>query len=229
MSVVEYSDPDNAEGYIRGETVTFRITVENTGEADISGLNVGHAINGGAKATDASGLPLPKAGDNNPRVFDVEYVVTQEDVVRGKVQITATASADGIAELSDSAEVKVIGTRDLRVSLSANHTVVKNADILTHTLWIRNLGSVDEKDLIVSKLFASSTLSYTESEYHPANGSLSLITNSMVAVGADGMIRIPSLPAGASMKLVFNYTVTSQDIGKRDYGQAYRCCRRIRT
>ena len=101
----EVVDEVPEEGFAPGDTVSYLVTVTNSGTGDIAGL----------KATDSLG-DLDYAhdgtlgGDNKSVQFGMTHVVTAKDVVAGKLADTITVTATG-GETELSAEVGLtVGT-----------------------------------------------------------------------------------------------------------------------
>ncbi|MCC8045417.1 MAG: Cna B-type domain-containing protein [Clostridiales bacterium] len=109
------SAPTSSEGYALGETITYTITVTNTGNVDLINVAVEDALvnkTGTYKLTYAGTL-APKASTT----FTVTYTVTADDVAAGFVKnsVTATAVDSNNEEVTGTAEVTV-NTREYGAS-----------------------------------------------------------------------------------------------------------------
>ncbi|MCD7884020.1 MAG: Cna B-type domain-containing protein, partial [Lachnospiraceae bacterium] len=138
------STPASLEGYALGETITYTITVKNTGNVDLYNITVEDELVG-----KTNGSELTYAGSLAPdasTTFDVEYAVTADDVAAGTVTNAVTAEAvdtDG-EEVTDTADVTVDTreygapggltiTKTISVS-SGDVTDEMNADTFTFTV-----------------------------------------------------------------------------------------------
>lgn len=75
-------------GYKAGDVISYRITVTNDGDADLTGVTVSDALTG-----DTWTVGTLAAGAS--RTFNTTYVVTEADAERGSVSNTATAAGTG--------------------------------------------------------------------------------------------------------------------------------------
>lgn len=83
----EVSAPLNGIAYMKGETVKYKITVTNTGEADMEDVEVKDDLTGLEEV-----IPLLKVGKS--RSFITTYVVSEEDALAGTIHNMATAYAE---------------------------------------------------------------------------------------------------------------------------------------
>ena len=79
------SKPENGKTYALGETITYKVTVENNGNVTISDVKVTDAL---TKDEWNAGTMAP--GDK--KEFTAEYTVTEADILAGKVANEAVAS-----------------------------------------------------------------------------------------------------------------------------------------
>jgi len=82
---VATSKPLDANGYAEGETVTYKITVENDGDVALENITVTDDLTGDEWTIDS-------LAPGESKEFEVSYTVTRSDVIRGKVVNTATAT-----------------------------------------------------------------------------------------------------------------------------------------
>ncbi len=81
------STPANGSTYALGETITYKITVTNDGNLTITNVKVDDELTGLHETIESL-----EPGES--KVFTTEYVVTEEDILAGKVVNEATADGD---------------------------------------------------------------------------------------------------------------------------------------
>ena len=84
---VTTSKPANGEKYVLGEEITYKITVKNDGNLTITNITVTDELTGGE-------WQIESLAPNASKEFETSYVVTEDDVLAGKVVNVATATGD---------------------------------------------------------------------------------------------------------------------------------------
>jgi uncharacterized membrane protein len=100
---VTTSTPANGEKYALDETITYKITVKNTGNVTVTDITVTDK-NTGDEWTIASLAP------GESKEYNAEYTVTEADILAGSVKNVATAKGnppdDDIPDPEDEDEVE---------------------------------------------------------------------------------------------------------------------------
>ena len=158
----EVSAPMNGIAYMKGEAVKYKITVTNTGEADLEDVEVMDRLTGMEEL-----IPVLKTGKS--RSFITSYVVTEEDIRAGKVLNVATANAEDPSSTpedprdplnpEDGEEVPTMefkpGYEQAKVEVSSpkNGVAYVEGETVTFKLSLKNTGnqplSVTVKDELV--------------------------------------------------------------------------------
>ena len=86
---VTTSTPANGNTYALGETVTYQITVENDGNLTITDIVVTDKLTGNIGDA-AWTIDVLKPGES--KIFETTYVVTEAEIIAGKIVNEATAS-----------------------------------------------------------------------------------------------------------------------------------------
>ncbi len=154
--------PANGTAYVEGETISYTITVRNDTDQTISDIVVKDDLTGDEWTLED---PL-EPGDE--KVFEVEYIVTAEDVEAGSVVNVATASGvneDGTDSDGTGTEEVPTGTdveTEPETTSKVNPTVIKRAisepangsayvegETVTYEITVRNETDLTISDIVV--------------------------------------------------------------------------------
>ncbi|WP_025031918.1 DUF7507 domain-containing protein [Bradyrhizobium sp. DOA9] len=143
-----------------GDVVNYTITVENTGEVDLTGITVTDKVEAGG-ATNATYVSGDTDGDNKLDVgetwtYTASYVATQADIDSngvtgdGDIDNLATADSDQTGPDTDTASVPIVRNPALNVTktvhdVDGNTTtkvVDKAGDVVNYTITVENTGNV---------------------------------------------------------------------------------------
>lgn len=151
--------------YAEGETITYTYTVSNTGDRDLGNITIpkGSFDGTGTYPDEVTCTPdtLP-AGSTDTATCTVEYVATAEDVARGSIHNTASASSDVVDSegavvgtekvLSDPAATKGTAAEPaLRVTSDLDDKLFEEGKPLNYTYTVTNDGNVPLTDVGVAK------------------------------------------------------------------------------
>jgi uncharacterized repeat protein (TIGR01451 family) len=174
------STPANGEGYALGEAITYTITVVNTGNVTISGIEVIDELEGFTfdEGETVTGITL---APGESVTVSGSYVVTEADILAGSVVNSATAT--GIDPENEDPEVhpdeEEVPTDDVDTTV----TVVKTSSVpegqqarlgdeITYTITVTNDGNVTMHNLnvvdeltglneIIAELAVGETVTFT--------------------------------------------------------------------
>ena len=187
ITKVTTSKPANGEAYVLGEKITYKITVTNDGNLTITNIKVTDALTGD---TWTIASLAPGASEE----FTAEHVVTEADILAGKVVNVATATGD--SPDPDEPDVPVTPGEDpepteeknakLTVTKETTSTPTDSAyvldDTITYKVTVKNEGNVTLTNIVVKD-------ELTGDEW-----------------------TIASLAPGASQEFTATYTVTVDDV-----------------
>ena len=191
------------------DVITYRITVNNTGDGNLTNMNVTDSL--------ISSLPSP-TGDNAPTgtlnvgetwIYDPTYTVTQDDLNNksggdGFINNTATVDCDQLDLLNDSEAV----IADYNLSYSINKTVTsiiggiagnvtKAGDVVVYEINVTNDGNIDLTNVTL-------------------NDTLINLSEHIESNTSDGI-----LDPEETWTYTGNYTVTQGDIDNNGGGDEY--------
>ena len=130
-----------------GQTLTYTIILSNTGNVTLTNILVTDPLTGLSRSVSS----LAPGASNT---ITENYTITQDDLNRGYVDNTATASCNfGGSTLSDRASIRVTGSQNprLTISKSARETNFTSAgDIINYTFTVSNTGNVTLTGVTVS-------------------------------------------------------------------------------
>ena len=198
---------DNIYGL--NETITYTITVKNTGNVTVTGINVADLVTVGdenrqAATVNAEAFALKPGEDKS---FEYTYKVQQSDL--GK-KILNTATATG----SDPEGEDVIGTGTAEAetekrkpeldvtkvaSEPANGTEYALDETITYTITVKNTGNVTLADIFVSD------------EFSRDDGATWDVQKDKLTPSASEPI---TLEPGEQKTYTYQYTVVEEDLGK---------------
>ncbi|MCF0144831.1 MAG: DUF11 domain-containing protein, partial [Firmicutes bacterium] len=222
LTITKKANPET--GVKAGDTVTYTITVTNTGNVKITGIEVTDDMTGLVKGSDwpAAKFDL-KAGDH--KVLTATYTVTQADIESG-ADIENTAKATGtkpdgtpievkadedVTPQAKFAELKVTKTVtngklvDGKYYAHEDGTPFKAGDTVEFDITVQNIGNYTLKNVVVKDVL---------------NGA-EFVEGTGYTIEQDGSAVIASLSNGAapgylggSITLKAQYKVTAADEGK---------------
>ena len=212
MTVVKTttSTPRNGMAYALGETITYKITVTNDGNVDLTNVKVidnkeGLVKHGAGLLTrDWPTLTLLAVGQT--REFTASYTVTQNDLIAGNVVNDATAT--GTAPGDNEPTVVPGNTDDSTEKANADYTVTKTVDnpkaeykvgdVINYTIRVTNTGNLTLNNLTVTD------------QMQGASGNAVIANRAGVTVNGN-TATIATLAVGASIELKASYTVARAD------------------
>ena len=132
-----------------GDTITYTITVTNSGNGAAEGILLTDAFSGAGELVWTSNDPTTtafdvaaKSGDENTVVtFTATYVVVEADKTAGS--ITNSAVLEGEDEPDDPQTEVTVTAPNLTVAKSANKTEANVGDTITYTITVTNSGNAD--------------------------------------------------------------------------------------
>lgn len=173
ISITKTQDiTDNAPknpGYVgEGDVITYTITVENTGNTDLTNVTVEDVMTGkqGKLNIDEEELNIDKLEKEGKRVITATYTVTKEDISsdkHNKIANTATVKADGVDDDDSTVTVDTeIGAPDISLEKESklikadknikhnadgseyqgNKNVAEPGDTIRYTITVTNAGNV---------------------------------------------------------------------------------------
>ncbi|WP_187393445.1 SpaA isopeptide-forming pilin-related protein [Bacillus sp. E214] len=193
LEVVKSTDKPE---YKPGETIHYTISVTNTGNVDLEGIELeGLFSKNGDDSIEQ--LKLKEyAGPFNLKVgervtYTVDYVIPETDLPDTEYTNVITAIVDGMDSISDEVTVIVDPTYALEVNKKADKEEVKVGETITYTIAVTNTGKhdltnvkvVDEMvglDTTVEKLEVGETKTFTV-EHVAATEDIGELTNVAVA------------------------------------------------
>ena len=139
-------------GYRPGDTVTYVVTLSNTGTAALTGLTLTDDLGGSTAVQPAptvtagppmtvTGVTVP-AGGNATLVYQARVTEFAAPGVEGEIRNTVTASGGGLATpLTATAATAARPEPELTISKALSPAVVTGNGPLTYTFTIRNTGN----------------------------------------------------------------------------------------
>ncbi|GEM_PF-5667738 len=185
---IEVTKKSNVDGVAKfGDTIAYTITVKNIGNVTISNVTVDDEKAG------VKGKAI--AGDIKPdesKSITVTYVVTEEDVLAGKIVNTATAKgSDPNGDTTKDDGTKEDPTEKAAPSLFVEKTsdvegTASLGDTITYTIKVTNNGNVTVTDITVEDELTGNT--------------------------GDKALEVGTLAPRKSMEVTATYVVTEEDI-----------------
>ncbi|MDO5444996.1 MAG: hypothetical protein Q4F31_05175, partial [Eubacteriales bacterium] len=197
----EVSGDIPVNGYALGDTVTYKITVKNTGNVTVNDITVTDELTGN---TGAEAVKIDKLVPNADVTRYVTYTVKQSDIDKG-TPIINTAVATGtdpkgnpVTPAEGSAKADPVPMEpSYKIVKTADKTDVKPGDVITYTIAVTNTGNVTLKNLRVTD-----TLDLKDSKGN----------NKEVTLADGSSWTAPSLAPGATHPVIVTYTVQEEDI-----------------
>lgn len=219
--------PDTPEGYVgEGDVITYTITVENTGNTDLTNVTVEDVMKsnngnlGGNLGIDENKLNIGTLEKKGKRVITATYTVTKEDISSDKhntIANTATVTADGVD--ADDSTVSVdteIGEPNISLEkdseiikadknkktnpdgtpYTGNSNVAEPGDTIKYTITVKNDGNV--------------TGTATVSDEAPKGTTFDKISTPGIEKDGDGFSTKVELGPQSSKTIVFEVKVTAK-------------------
>ena len=163
----------DAEEYVYGDTITYTITVENTGNLTITNISVDDELTGDE-------WKIESLAPGAKQTFTTEYVVTVEDVTSESKTVKNVVEVNGDSpdetEISESAEVEVkVEQREITIT-AASQTRAYNGTPLTNDGYSVTEGELAEDDKVVSATVKGSQLDVGSSANTVSNAKISKTT-----------------------------------------------------
>ena len=134
LTIKKTADP--ASDVAVGDTVTYTVVVTNSGNVTIKGITLEDTL----VTLSEQAFDLAPAGS---KTITYTYTVTQEDVDKGKIDNTATATGGDVTASDDATVTTVEAEAELTVEKKANQTSnVKVGNTITYTITVNNSGNV---------------------------------------------------------------------------------------
>ena len=194
--------PAEASG-IAGETITWAVTIRNTGNVTLTGVNATDSLPGiselayGAWPSGVTGTLAP----GTAVTATASSVVRQSDVNAGSVANTATATGTpergGAASATGSATVPLAATPALTIDKAGAYTAGNGSvgDTITYTYIVRNTGNVTLSGIVVNDPHSGlSALSYSA---WPSGAAGTLDPNQSVTATATYQVRQSDVNTGS--------------------------------
>ena len=188
-------------GYVAGDTITWTITVTNTGTETVHGLSLADSI---------QDVVLSGPDGVNPADFDldpnesVEFTATLANAPAGTYTNYVTVSQNG-TDLGNAPADPVIVTGQaphLTVSKEADKDTAQVGDTVNYTITVANTGNVPLNNVTVTDTFTGAgVLTFTDSTAYTVNNN------------GDGTytITIGNMAKGASVTITATYIVLEAD------------------
>jgi uncharacterized repeat protein (TIGR01451 family) len=209
---------NKTSGVKEGETITYTIKVENTGNVTVSSL----ALNDILEGIELGALDKTTIAPGETATATATYVVKQSDVDKGKIDNTVTAKGKDPknAEVTDDDSetvTTVTAEAQIEVTKTADKTSeAKVNDTITYTITVKNTGNVTVSSLALNDILegielgaldkttiapgetATATATYVVKQSDVDKGK---INNTVTATGKD--------PKGADVKASDSAEVTT--------------------
>ncbi len=152
VNKVTTSTPTNGTAYALGETITYKITVTNTGNVTLTGVVVEDELTKDSWTVEEALAP------GAAKEFTAEYVVTEADIIAGKVVNTATAASTvpGTEVTPDTEENPTVEPDGkltivkVATSTPANGTAYALGETITYKITVTNTGNLTITDITVT-------------------------------------------------------------------------------
>ena len=225
------STPKNEKGYELGETITYDIVVTNDGNLTLTDVEVTEKLAGAViKASSdytvsGSVATIAELKPGQTVIVNVEYVVTEADILAGSVKNVATVKGNGPDDKDP--DPKDPGTEDPTdkpkatldiaksvVSTPKNGTSYKLGEKITYTLTVK-VGA--DNNVTVKDVRVTDTLLTAEN----VNAKIVEIAGGYT-LNATGEIELPDMaPGAADVVITYTYTVQESDLGSGAYGSVH--------
>ena len=225
------STPRNEKGYALGETITYEINVTNDGNLTLTDVEVTEKLAGAViKASSdytvsGSVATIAELKPGQTVIVNVEYVVTEADILAGSVKNVATVKGNGPDDKdpdpkdpgTDDPTDKPKATLDIAksvVSTPKNGTSYKLGEKITYKLTVK-VGA--DNNVTVKNIRVTDTLLTAEN----VNAKIVEIAGGYT-LNATGEIELPDMaPGAADVVITYTYTVQESDLGSGAYGSVH--------
>ena len=225
------STPKNEKGYALGETITYEIKVTNDGNLTLTDVEVTEKLAGAViKASSdytvsGSVATIAELKPGQTVIVNVEYVVTEADILAGSVKNVATVKGNGPDDKdpdpkdpgTDDPTDKPKATLDIAksvVSTPKNGTSYKLGEKITYKLTVK-VGA--DNNVTVKDVRVTDTLLTAEN----VNAKIVEIAGGYT-LNATGEVELPDMaPGAADVVITYTYTVQESDLGSGAYGSVH--------
>ena len=224
------STPANGKGYALGETITYDIVVTNDGNLTVTDIEVvdnleGAEIKAGSGYNVVNGKAvIAELKPGESVTVKVEYVVTEADILAGKVVNDATVTGKGPGTDPEPDEPKTDDPTDepkatLEIAKAVegnpeNGTSYALGEKITYTLTVK-VGA--DNNVTVKDVRVTDTLLTAEN----VNAKIVEIAGGYT-LNATGEIELPDMaPGAADVVITYTYTVQESDLGSGTYGSVH--------
>ena len=224
------SKPKNEKGYELGETITYEIKVTNDGNLTLTGVEVVDNLEG-AEIKAGSGYDVVngkaviaelKPGESV--TVKVEYVVTEADILAGKVVNDATVTGKGPGTDPEPNEPSTDDPTDepkatLEIVKAVegdpkNGTSYALGEKITYTLTVK-VGA--DNNVTVKDIRVTDTLL---TKANVDSGAVEIAGG--YTLNEDNEIELPDMaPGAADVVITYTYTVQESDLGSGSYGTVH--------
>ena len=225
------STPKNEKGYALGETITYEIKVTNDGNLTLTDVEVTEKLTGAViKASrdytvSGSVATIAELKPGQTVIVNVEYVVTEADILAGSVKNVATVTGKGPDDKNPDPDKP--GTEDPTDEPKATLEIVKAVEgdpengtsyalgeKITYTLTVK-VGA--DNNVTVKDIRVTDTLLTAEN----VNAKIVEIAGGYT-LNATGEIELPDMAPGADdVVITYTYTVQESDLGSGKYGSVH--------
>ena len=228
------STPKNEKGYALGETITYEIKVTNDGNLTLTDVEVTEKLAGAViKASSdytvsGSVATIAELKPGQTVIVNVEYVVTEADILAGSVKNEATVKGNGPD--GKDPDPKEPGTEDPTDKPKATLNIAKDVveseespkngksyalgEKITYKLTVK-VGA--DNNVTVKDVRVTDTLLTAEN----VNAKIVEIAGGYT-LNATGEIELPDMaPGAADVVITYTYTVQESDLGSGAYGSVH--------
>ena len=139
------SKPANGETYALGETITYKITATNDGDATLTNVTVEDELTGDT-------WPIASLAVGASEEFTAQYVVKEADILAGSVVNNATAKGDGDPKVEPGTSEDPTEKPDPKLEVDKKASPSKNAKegtVITYTVTVKNTGNVTVSNITI--------------------------------------------------------------------------------
>ena len=228
------STPKNEKGYALGETITYEIKVTNDGNLTLTDVEVTEKLAGAVikassdYAVSGSVATIAELKPGQTVIVNVEYVVTEDDILAGSVKNEATVKGNGPD--GKDPDPKEPGTEDPTDKPKATLNIAKDVveseespkngksyalgEKITYKLTVK-VGA--DNNVTVKDVRVTDTLLTAEN----VNAKIVEIAGGYT-LNATGEIELPDMaPGAADVVITYTYTVQESDLGSGAYGSVH--------
>ena len=140
-------DADNSGTITLGDTLTYSVTVRNTGNVALTDVRVSDPLLSLSNVLCSNNLSVPSGGSSECVVADT-YVVTQADSDAGSISNTATATSTEATQVSDTIDTPVTQTPGIALIKTGafndgnGNNVADVGETITYSFTVTNTGNV---------------------------------------------------------------------------------------